>query len=90
MEAMPLDGNAAAGALDDLFAFDVTTAVTTCATCRDRHTVGELLAYMRAPGMVLRCSTCDAVQLRMVHSADRTWVDSRGVQVLEIPGAGQR
>src|SRR5690606_35688611 len=44
-----LDGNAAAGALDDLFTFDVTTAVSTCATCGDGRPVSELHAYMDAP-----------------------------------------
>jgi Family of unknown function (DUF6510) len=82
-----LDGNAAAGTLGDLFAFDATTAVSTCATCGDTRLVAELLAFMDAPGMVLRCATCSAVQLRLVRSGDRAWVDLRGIRVLEIHGA---
>jgi hypothetical protein len=81
----PLDGNATAGALDDLFGFDVTIAVTTCATCRDRRAVAELRAFMRVPGIVLRCASCGAVQLRLVESPERAWLDLRGIQVLEIP-----
>lgn len=82
-----LDGNAAAGVLGDLFAFDVTMAVTTCAICGDTRPVAELHAYMDAPGMVLRCATCGAAQLRLVRSGDRAWLDVRGIQVLEIHGA---
>jgi hypothetical protein len=81
-----LDGNAAAGAFGDLFAFDVTMAMTTCATCGDRRAVGELLAYMDAPGIVLRCTSCRATQLRLVRSADRAWLDLRGIQALEVHG----
>ena len=79
-----LDGNAAAGTLGDLFAFDVTMAVSTCAICGDTRPVAELHAYMDAPGMVLRCASCGAAQLRLVRSGDRGWLDLRGIQVLEI------
>ena len=82
-----LDGNAAAGVLGDLFAFDVTMAVSTCAICGDTRPVAELHAYMDAPGMVLRCASCGAAQLRLVRSGDRAWLDLRGIQVLEIHGA---
>jgi ribosomal protein L37E len=81
-----LDGNAAAGALGDLFAFDVTVAVSTCASCGDGRPVAELRAYLDAPGMVLRCAACGAAQLRLVRSGDRAWLDLRGIQVLEIHG----
>ena len=82
-----LDGNAAAGALGDLFAFDVTVAVSTCAICGDARPVAELHAYMDAPGIVLRCASCGATQLRLVRAGDRAWLDLRGMQVLEIHGA---
>ena len=85
MDPAPLDGNATAGDLAGVFAFDVTTAVTTCAACRQVHTVATLRAYVQAPGLVLRCSSCGAVQVRLVRGADRAWLDLRGVQVLEIP-----
>jgi hypothetical protein len=34
--------------------------------------------------MVLRCASCDAVQLRFVRSPARAWVDLRGIDMLEI------
>ena len=79
-----LDGNAAAGALGDLFAFDITVAVSTCAACGDDRPMAELHAYLDAPGIVLRCASCDAVQLRLVRAGTRGWLDLRGIQVLEI------
>jgi hypothetical protein len=80
-----VDGNASAGDLADIFAFDATTAVTTCATCRHAHTVATLRAYLRAPGMVLRCASCDAVQMRFVRAPQHVWLDLRGIDMLEIP-----
>jgi hypothetical protein len=88
MDMAPLDGNATAGDLRDVFDFDVTIAVTTCATCRDRRSVAELRAYVRAPGIVLRCASCGAVQLRLVRSPERAWLDLRGIEVLEMPAPG--
>jgi uncharacterized protein DUF6510 len=85
VDTAPLDGNASAGALAELFEFDVTVARTTCATCGDARPLGELRAYLRAAGTVLRCATCGAVQVRLVRAPDRAWLDLRGVRVLEVP-----
>ena len=84
MSPAPLDGNAIAGDLSDLFAFDATTAQATCAACHDVAPLATLHAYVRAPGMVLRCASCDAVQLRFVRTTDRVWLDLRGIATLEI------
>jgi hypothetical protein len=85
MSSAPLDGNATAGDLADVFAFDATIAVTICAACGHTHSLATLHAYLQAPGMVLRCATCDAVQLRLVRSPQRAWLDLRGIDMLEIP-----
>ena len=85
MNPAPLDGNVTGGDLADVFAFDVTTAITTCATCRHTHPIATLRAYLQAPGMVLRCASCDAVQIRLVHAPRRAWLDLRGIDMLEIP-----
>jgi hypothetical protein len=86
MNPTPLDGNVTAGDLADIFAFDPTTAITTCATCRQTHSIATLRAYLQAPGMVLRCASCDAVQIRYVRTSQRAWLDVRGIDMLEIPG----
>jgi Family of unknown function (DUF6510) len=79
-----LDGNAAAGALTEVFTIEMTTAVTTCATCGDTRPLGELRAYLEAPGTVLRCATCSAVQLRLVRAPERAWLDLRGIRTLQL------
>ena len=84
MSPAPLDGNAIAGDLSDVFAFDATTAIVTCAACRHTQAVATLRAYLRAPGIVLRCSSCDAVHVRFVRTVDRAWLDLSGVAVLAI------
>ncbi len=79
-----LDGNAAAGVLGDVFVSEITVAVTTCQNCGDTRPLGELRAYMDAPGVVLRCASCGQVQIRMVRSDGRAWIDLRGVRVMEL------
>ena len=79
-----LDGNAAAGAIAEVLTAEMTAAVATCAACGDARPVGELRAYLQAPGIVLRCATCGAVQLRLVLARRRAWLDLRGVRVLQI------
>jgi len=83
-----LDGNAAAGALAELFATEMTLAVTTCGVCGDARQVGELRAYLQAPGIVLRCASCGAAQIRIVRGPQQAWLDLRNVRVLqfELPG----
>ena len=80
----PLDGNAAAGALADVFVPDMTVAMTTCAACGDTRPVGELRAYLRAPGLVLRCASCQAVQMRVVRAPRGAWLDLRGIRVIHV------
>ena len=80
----PLDGNAAAGDLAEIFAVDTTVAIATCAHCGDARAVAELLAYVQAPGLVLRCPSCEAVEVRLVRTDGRAWLDLRGVRVIEL------
>ena len=59
-EAMlPLDGNAAAGLLSELFAVDVTTAVLTCGGCGAVAALAEAKVY-GGMGVVFRCAGCDS------------------------------
>jgi hypothetical protein len=82
MDLVPVDGNAIGGDLSNVFAFEVTTAVTTCAACQGTQVVAALRAYVSAAGIVLRCATCDAVQLRLVRTPGRAWLDLSGVAAL--------
>jgi len=64
-------------------------AVTMCVHCRDTRPITELRAYVRAPGIVLRCPSRGGVEVRLVQSTDRAWLDLRGIQVLQIPASAK-
>jgi hypothetical protein len=83
MDALRLDGNAAAGILREVFAFEVTTAIGTCDGCGAADAVGAVHVYESA-GTVLRCPHCDAVLMRLVRDGTRLWIDVRGVRSLEL------
>lgn len=80
-----VDGNALAGPLAEVFAVDVTGAVGQCARCGQIGAVGTLRVYMRDPGLVARCPSCDATVLRLVRGPDRIWLDLHGSASLELP-----
>ena len=79
-----LDGNAAAGALSEIFAFDVTTARGRCEQCGAVAALATARWYPDSHGLVLRCSLCEGVLLRLVERDDRRWVDLRGLSFLEF------
>jgi hypothetical protein len=79
-----LDGNAAAGALREVFVLDVTAARGQCVGCGNTAAMAETRLYVDSPGLVLRCPGCDAVLLRMVSGGGRHWLDLRGVTYLEF------
>jgi hypothetical protein len=79
-----LDGNAVAGLLSEVFVYEMTSASSTCAACGAVGEVGQLLAYVHGPGSVIRCPRCNAVLMRIVHRADRYWIDVRGISCLEL------
>jgi Family of unknown function (DUF6510) len=83
MERLKLDGNAAAGTLQDVFAHEVTAAAGTCDGCGAVEPIGALALYAHAPGLVLRCPHCHAVMIRLVTDGERYWLDLRGVRLLE-------
>jgi ABC-type enterobactin transport system permease subunit len=83
MEA--LDGNAVAGMLFAVFGGEMTTAVGVCASCGARRQVAEVRAYLRGPGVVARCPSCDAVLMVLVEIRGVTCVDLRGLGSLDPP-----
>ena len=80
----PLDGNAAAGALREIFSVDLTTAVGRCVGCGSANELARALMYDTAPGLVLRCPECEAVVARVVRGPNRAWLDLRGISYLQI------
>ena len=79
-----LDGNAVGGSLAAVFGVDMTAVPGRCAQCGTVSMIGELSAYVRAPGTVLRCPTCDGVVLRVVEAGAVTYVDARGAAYLRF------
>jgi Family of unknown function (DUF6510) len=84
VDKLKLDGNSAAGLLQEVFGKEMTTATGMCDNCGNVEAVGALVVYSYAPGTVLRCPHCDAVLLRIVTDGRRYWVDLRGVRSLEL------
>jgi hypothetical protein len=90
MNDLRLDGNAAAGLLGQLFAFEVTTATAICDGCGHASPIGALPLYGQQTGVVLRCPACDHVMLVATRSRDEWWLDLRGVRIVRSQtGGGQ-
>jgi hypothetical protein len=82
--SLMLDGNAIGGELQEIFGHDMTMAVARCASC-DRDTeMGAMMAFTQAPGVVLRCPTCQAAIARIVETPAATYLDMRGAQYLRL------
>jgi len=54
MDDRRLDGNAAAGVLREIFAFEMTTAEIACVRCGSTSSVGGQMAYMHGMGVGVR------------------------------------
>ncbi len=85
IEEMRLDGNAAAGALREIFAQEMTVAAATCTGCDVEREVGTLLEYAHAMGIVLRCPGCDTAMLRIARMPGWLRLDASGISYLRIP-----
>jgi len=81
MEA--LDGNAIAGTMMAVFGHEMTTETGTCADCGRRSMVAEFAVYVRGPGVVVRCRTCDSVVMVLVEIRKIMCVDLRGLAALD-------
>lgn len=81
MEA--LDGNAIGGLLMEVFGAEMTTAAVTCAHCGAVGYLAELKVYLRAPGTVVRCRSCEGVLMVLVDVRGIVCVDIQGLARLE-------
>ena len=82
--ALTVDGNAVGGLLASIFAADVTASPGQCANCHTVSLVGTMRAYVRGPGVVLRCPACAEVVLRIVQTPTATFVDVSGARSLRL------
>jgi hypothetical protein len=83
MDALKLDGNAAAGLLQEVFTAEITTARGMCSGCGAVEPIGAVSLYSGA-GIVLRCPHCDTVLVKVVTDGARIWLDAHGVRALEL------
>ncbi len=83
-EMAPLDGNAAAGVMREIFAFDVTTARVTCRECAAAGQIGEARVFGGTMGFVFRCMQCDGVVMRVVRTPAGVWLEMQGARSLLV------
>jgi hypothetical protein len=86
MDELMLDGNAVAGLLREVFAVEMTTALSTCGTCGRTAPVGAVRVF-RGAGVVLRCPHCDNVLVTIVETDGDTRVGLAGIRLLTIAGS---
>jgi hypothetical protein len=79
-----LDANATAGLLYEIFGVEMTASSSECAHCGNEGDIGTLLAFTQGPGIVLRCSACENVVLRIVQTTDEIFLDARGAVYLRL------
>jgi hypothetical protein len=79
-----LDANAAGGLLQEIFVPEITSAQIECEACGSTAAVGSLRLYAAAMGAVLRCSRCDSILMRAVHTAHGRWLEMKGARCLRF------
>src|SRR5215472_7903206 len=82
--SLMLDGNAIAGELQQMFGRDLTMAMTRCCRCAADTPLGALMAFVRAPGVVLRCPACESVIVRIVATPSEYYIDARGAVFMRM------
>ena len=79
-----LDANATAGFLYEIFGTEMTASPTECAHGGSEGEIGTLLAFTHGPGIVLRCSGCENVVIRIVQTPEAIYLDARGAVYLRL------
>ena len=79
-----LDGNAAAGVLQEIFVREITNAQVQCGACGSNTALASLRLYGAPMGTVLRCTHCDGTVIRVVHTPHARWLDLTGARYLKF------
>jgi hypothetical protein len=80
-----LDGNAAAGPLQEIFVPEITAAQIQCTGRGATRAVGALCLYA---ALVLRCTVCDEVLPRTAHTPHGRWLEMIAARYLIFLIAG--
>ena len=88
----PVDGNAIAGDLCEVFGEEMTAETGVCRSCGTAGQIGELHVYTRAPGAVARCRNCGSVVFVLVQIAERTriYLDGYTLSSGRTPAGGEQ
>jgi hypothetical protein len=86
--ALPLDGNAVAGLLGEVFACEMTVALVTCGGCGASAPVGAVRVFGGAMGAIFRCAGCGTAVARVARTPRGYWLDLRGARSILVPAAG--
>jgi uncharacterized protein DUF6510 len=79
-----LDGNAVGGMLAEVFGREMTAAVGSCSACGSVNAFGAAIAYIQAPGEVLRCPGCGTVLMVFVHSPGGYRITIGSIRCIEV------
>jgi hypothetical protein len=83
--AAPLDGNAVAGLLREVFACEMTVAIVTCSGCGTSAPAGAMRVFGGAMGAIFRCAACDTAVVRLARTPRGVWFDLRGARSVLVP-----
>ena len=83
---VPLDGNAVAGLLQEIFVPEITAAQIQCDECDSAAAVGSLRLYATPMGAVLRCTHCENIVMTAVHTPRGRWIEMTGARCLRFSG----
>jgi len=73
--------------LRHVFGSEITAAIVARAHCGAVGRVAELRAYVRAPGILVRCAGCASLLMVIVDTRGMLCVDARGIAWLSRPEA---
>ena len=79
-----LDGNAAAGLLQQAFGAEMTANPARCAHCGQVSMLGAAMVFGREVGTVLRCPHCQGVVMRIVKRPGDILLDMQGISYLTV------
>ena len=70
------------------FVPEITSAQIECEACGYVAEVGSIHVYAAAMGAVLRCTHCDGILMRAVHTVHGRWLEMKGARSLRLWSSG--
>lgn len=75
---LTVDGSGVGGVLAAAFGNDVTAMAEQCAHCGTVSMIATMRAYVRGPGIVIRCPACTDIVVRIVETPTGLRIDVSG------------